>query len=387
MFATFISKFNCFVTSIYLFQISIIRQYSIFYSHIMISSYLSSCLCHCYENMFDNLFENAIFTNVQDLYELHATKSTFLRKCAWFLKIQKVVQSKSISNFACKRCFVKFSNNIKFHEHIRCHHAKKSKFVVSFNFYFFIFSHSIIFLFDISNFVITSKSQQTIVILSNISFFTFFHSIILSFFTSKRIFSFISSKRSSFSNFASKFVSKRSKNAFFYSFISFSSFAFMRSTFLFIKSIFVTFTKLYLIIIDLFNMFVEKFMKAKLFSNQNSSFFSNIFAFRQARIIFYFLFIFASKSTKFEIFTAMHVSMKQSIRATSSRSSFRFSSFSFSTRFSFSTTFYFFFVCWHCQTFLVIYLHNNECFRVVEKAEIFVKRRKRRLFRKVWTNC
>ena len=291
--------------------------------------------------------------------------------------------------FACKRCFAKYFSNIKFHEHIRDHHAKRSKFDVSSTSIasFSTSSHSIVFSFDTSNLVTTSKSQQTIITLSNTSSFTSSHSIISSSFTSKRVFSSISSKRSSLSNFASEFVSKRSKNAFFCSLTSFSTFAFMRSTFFIIKSIFVIFTKFYLTIIDFFNMFAEKFMKAKLFSSQNSFFSSDISVFRQARIIFYFLFIFASKSTKFEVFTAMHVSMKQSIRATSSRSSFRSSSFSFSTRFSFSTTFYFSSVCWHCQASFVIYLHNNECLRVAEKVKIFVKRRERRLFRKVWTNC
>ena len=264
--------------------------------------------------------------------------------------------------FACRRCSAKYSNNTKLHEHVRNHHAKKSKSAISSVATSLstssqsivvlpstsspsTSSHSITFLFDISNLVTTSKSQQTIVALSNISSSTSSHSIISSPSTSKRIFSPTSSKRSSLSSFASEFVSKRSKNAFLCSLTSSSTFAFMRSTFLIIKSIFATLTKLYLTIIDLFNMFAGKFMRAKLFSNQNSSFSSDISVLRQARIIFYFLFISVSKSTKFETFTAVHASMKQSIRATSSRSSFRPSPFSSSTRFSFSTTSYFFLVC------------------------------------------
>ena len=403
-------------------------------------------LCHCFD-IYDFAFDMIVFTNSKRLYEIHRHTLKSCSRCQWFLQVQqiretqieqihqvakqqhwhnvdvqtmkrymqqkqeqKIEQARLIKQqqqieqklfekiritkikaeaFACKRCFAKYFNNIKFHEHIRDHHAKRSKFDVSSIFIVSLStsSHSIIFSFDTSNFVITSKSQQTIVILSNISSSTSFHSIISSPFTSKRIFSSISSKRSSLSNSASEFVSKRSKNASLCSLTFSSTFAFMRSTFSFIKSIFVTFTKLYLTIIDLFNMFVEKFMKTKLFSNQNNSFSSDISALRQARITFYFLSIFASKSTKFEVVTAMHDSMKQSIRATSSRSSFRSSFFSFSTRFSFSTTFYFSFVCWHCQASLAIYLHNNECFRVAEKAEISVRRRKRRLFRKVWTDC
>ena len=78
-----------------------------------------------------------------------------------------------------------------------------------------------------------------------------------------------------------------------------------------------------------------------------SFFFSNIFVFRQTRIIVYFLFIFSvSKSTKFEIFISMYDSIKQSIRALFSRFfSFRSFFYFFSIRFLFSTIFYFFFVC------------------------------------------
>ena len=278
-------------------------------------------------------------------------------------KVEEVRIAKiKAKTFACKRCSTKYFNNIKLHEHVRNHHAKKSKFaissvatsfftfsqsiiVLSFISFSFTFSHSIVFLFDISNFVITSKFQQTIIILSNISSFTFFHSIISSFRTSKRIisskFSSIATKFSFLSNSASKFVSQHSKSA---SSISSYKLVAMRSTFLF-NSIFKTFSKSHFIIENLHRMFVEKNMKTKLFVNQNNFFSSNVFALRQARIIFYFLFVFKlSKSTTFEIFTSMHVSMKQSIRASSSRSSFRSSFYSFST-FFFSTIFYFSFVC------------------------------------------
>ena len=423
----------------------------------------SSFLCHCFDTH-DLMYQCATEKTSQCLYQIHRDHS--LQKCCWFQQVnqareqvrqeseqqvrcvaewqawkaqwdqtieqcvQVVVQSMKIEQkrleeqqeierqkveevriakvkaeaFACRRCSAKYSSNTKFHEHVRNHHAKKSKsaissvvtslstssqsiVVLSSTSSPSTSSHSIAFLFDISNFVITSKSQQTIVTLSDISSSTSSHSIISSSSTSKRVFSPISSKRSPLSNFASEFVSKRSENAFLCSFTSSSIFAFMRSTLFFIKSIFATFTKLYLTIIDLFNMFAGKFMRAKLFSSQNSSFSSDISALRQARIIFYFLFISASKSTKFEVFTAVHASMKQSTRATSSRSSFRSSSSSSSARFSFSTTFYFSSVCWHCQAPFVTYLHSNGCLRVAGKAEISVERRGRRLFRKVWTDC
>ena len=37
------------------------------------------------------------------------------------------LKKKRLKVFVCKRCFVKFSSNIKLHEHIRNHHAKKFK--------------------------------------------------------------------------------------------------------------------------------------------------------------------------------------------------------------------------------------------------------------------
>ena len=293
-------------------------------------------------------------------------------------KVEKArIEKKRLKTFACKRCFVKFSSNIKFHEHIRDHHAKKSKFVVS-NFTSFTFSESIIFLFDSSKFAskilfISSTSSQSIFFsIDNlkfalqskilfISFFSSFQSIIFSlnfillisifssFFTSKRV---ISSKFSLFSNSASKFVSNRLKIVsivfsitFFYIFRKSVS---MRSTFLF-KSIFKTSSqKFYLTIDDLFRMFVEKSKSINLQQHQNHQFFSRIFDiskrnFMQTRIIVYFLSI--SKSTKFEIFTSMYDLIKQSIRTSFQRSFlFRFFSYFFSIRFLFSTSFFFLFV-------------------------------------------
>ena len=77
-------------------------------------------------------------------------------------KIRIVMKQKEIrlTIFACKRCFVKFSNNTKFHQHICDHYTKKSKFVVSNSFFFILFFttfDSIIFLFDNSKFVSQSK--------------------------------------------------------------------------------------------------------------------------------------------------------------------------------------------------------------------------------------
>ena len=281
--------------------------------------------------------------------------------------------------FACRRCSIKFSNNTKLHEHIRDHHAKKSKFAVS-NSTISSFtssstsSHSTIFLFDTSNQIFTSTtSSQSIVILSFISSSSSSQSIIVLSYFSSNISSSVSSNRSFLSNSASEFVFRRSESA---SSAFSQKFVAMRLTHFF-KSIFEIFTKFYLIIIDLYIMFVEKFMRAKLFSSQNSSFSSDVFASYQTRIIAYFLLV---KSTKFKFFTSVHDSIKQSIRVSSSRFSFfSFRSFS-SIRFLFSTSLYFSFVCWRCQESFVICLFRNWIDSIAARVETSVRRRERRLF-------
>ena len=249
-------------------------------------------------------------------------------------RIAKKQKEIRLTIFACRRCFVKFSSNTKFHEHIRDHHTKKSKFVVSSSFIFSISSFTsfylTIFLFDSSKFASQSKTLSI--------FFTFSISIFSSFSSSKRV---ISSKFSFLSNSASEFVSKHSENtiicSFIFSFI-FQKFATMRSIFLYNL-----FSKLYLTIDDLFRMFVEKSKSINLQQHQKHQFFSRIFDiskrnFTQMRIIFYFLSI--SKSRKFEIFILMYDSIKQSTRTSFQR--FFSSRFFFSIRFLFSTIFYFF---------------------------------------------
>ena len=291
------------------------------------------------------------------------------------VRITKKQEEARLTTFACRRCFVKYSSNIKLHEHIRDHHRKKSKSVVSssstssISFESTVSSKSIISLSDSSKSASQSKILSTSSSSRSVSIFS-------SLFTSKRV---ISSNISSLSSSASEFVLKRSESASFTSSSSSSQKSVtMRSTLLF-KSIFATSTKFYLTINDLYIMFAKKFMRAKLFSSQNSSFSSDVFVFRQARIIVYFLFIFsASKSTKFEVFTSVYDSIKQSIRTSFSRSSS--SRFSSSIRSLFSTIFYFFSVCWRCQESFVIYLSNNWFWSIVARAEISVRRRERRLF-------
>ena len=258
------------------------------------------------------------------------------------------IAKKRAETFACRRCSAKYFSNIKLHEHIRDHHAKKSKSVSNSSISFIsssTSSESIIFLSDSSKSASQSKtlsissfslSQSVIVSLNFISSISIFSS----FFTSKRL---ISLKRSSLSDFASEFVLKRSESA---SSISQKSVT-MQSTFFF-KSIFATFTKLYLTMNDLFRRFVEKFKSISLQQHQKHQFFSRIFDiskrdFMQARIIVYFLSI--SKSTKFEVFTSVYDSIKQSIRISSSRSSSFSSRFFLSIRFLFSKISYFVSVC------------------------------------------
>ena len=347
----------------------------------MASSYPSPCLCHCYESMSDSLFENAASTNVQGLYELHATKSTSLRKCAWFLEAQKAVQSKSTSSFACRRCSARFPSNTKLHEHIRCHHAKKSKPAVS--------SSSTPSTppstppQSVVSLVGTAKPAQPKALPP-----TPLHSVTSPPSTPKRN---TSPKRSPLSGSAPEFVPKRSGNTSTCPLTPPSTPpqkpASMRPTPPFTKSAFATPTKPYLTITDLFSMFAGKSMRAKLFPSQNSPSSPGISAPRQARITSYFLPTSAPKSTKSEASTAVHAPVKQSARATPSRSPFRPSPSSPSARFSFSTTPYSSPVCWHCQAPLATYLHSNGCLRVAGKAGIPVGRRGRRLFRKVWADC
>ena len=269
-----------------------------------------------------------------------------MREKAEEVRIAKKQEEARLTIFACKRCSVKYSSNIKLHEHIRDHHAKKSKFAVSNSTTTSSISfHSTVFLFDTSNQVFTfTTSSQSIVVLSSTSSSSSSQSIIVLSNFSSNISSSVSSNRSLLSNSASEFVLKRSESA---SSTFSQKFATMRSTFFF-KSIFKTPSKLYLTIDDLFRMFVEKSKSIDLQQHQKHQFSSRIFDtskrdLMQMRIIFYFLSI--SKSTKFEVFTSMYNSIKKSTRVSSSRSSYHSSRSSSSIRFLFSTSLYFSSVC------------------------------------------
>ena len=67
------------------------------------------------------------------------------------IEIARITKKKTtrliVETFACKRCFIKFANNIKLHNYIRDHHTKKHiSFVSFFSFIFAVFSFIFSFL-------------------------------------------------------------------------------------------------------------------------------------------------------------------------------------------------------------------------------------------------
>ena len=366
----------------------------------------SSLLCTC-------ISANDIFTNqsiTQDfrfLYEQHQ-QSQISQKCSWFIQAKKTQESylmrkhemkvkskikqkakkllkqkkkirittKRVEEYTCKRCkhSIKFDNNIKFHEHIRIRHVKKSKSVVSLSAQI---SESLVSSFQ----SITSSSftSSKIVVESSIIFTSFeIVSEFLSIATSKKsIFwteivsrSVVASKFFRFSIATLKSMCKSLKNAN----IVCSS----------ISSRIFTSSRFYLIVNDLFRMFVEKSSSFDLQTCQNKSLFSRSFDkcnfknkcdFIQNRITSYFhaTISFASKSIKFETFESTHV------RESFSRHFSIFHSISFISRsFRFSRIFRSFSVCRHCQKRFVIYWFIDWVKRNVSKIEnneIFMRMR------------
>ena len=74
-------------------------------------------------------------------------KNKFKQKAKKLTKQKREIRitTKRIKKYTCKRCkTIKFDNNIKFYEHIRIRHAKKSKTIVLF---FLQISKSIVFFF------------------------------------------------------------------------------------------------------------------------------------------------------------------------------------------------------------------------------------------------
>ena len=367
----------------------------------------------------------------QEIYHVRkhelTMKSKIKQKTKKLLKQQKKIRliKKRIEKYICKRCknkTIKFDNNIKFHEHIRTRHVKKSKsksaqqfveFVVSFFISFVSSFRSIIFSFFLSSkFLFFSISTSEIVrersenvsskfVIESLAIFSKIFSEFLSIETSKKsIFwteivsrSIVASKFSRFSIATSKSIynilKKFAIRCSFVSSISFQTF---------------TSSKFYLIVNDLFRMFVEKSNSFDLQRHQMRSSFSRDFDkrnfankcdFIQNCITSYFhaTISFASKSIKFEIFESTHVreNFSRQFSIFSSISFIWFRSFRFIFRFS--MIFRSVSVCRHCQKRFVIYWFidwiMSNVFKI-ENNEIFMKQRywsfasSRSILRKYW---
>ena len=371
--------------------------------------------------------------NSRSLYHEHTNSNfTNVSRCNWFTQAKRTQESyhlrkhelkiknklkkkmkqltkqkkkarlikKRVEKYTCKRCKIKFDSNIKFHEHIRIRHAKKSKTVVSF------FAQN-------SESKFASKQSM-------FSFFSSFQSIISSLSTSSKL--VVESSTISISSklsfeIASEFLSiETSKKSIFWAEIvsrSIVAFKFSRLSIATFKSMCkslknanivcslissrissskhqdIRIQKFYLTMNDLHRMFVEKSNSFDLQRHQMRSFFSrdsdkcsfaNKCDFIQSRITSYFHAMISSvfKSIKFETFASTHDSIKQSTRTSSFlfRSIFRF--FSSSMRISFSTFSRSFLVCKHCQKRSVIYRFTDWVMRNVsriENNEIFMRMR------------
>ena len=88
-------------------------------------------------------------TNWNKSFDFYANHFRFSSNYKWLQKHHEILIS--IKKHACKRCFYKFVNNIKLHEHVRVKHNKK---FVKFTFSFFSF-FSFISIFSFFSFAIT----------------------------------------------------------------------------------------------------------------------------------------------------------------------------------------------------------------------------------------
>ena len=158
------------------------------------------------------------------------------------------IAKKKTKTFACRRCFEKYFNNIKLHEHVRIKHCKKSKNFISSA------SSSSAFSASITSFVTSSTTSTTFVFLST---------------TSRNSISWVEvvsrSKKSNTSSRLSRLIVK-------YDLFTFSSFSHLQSILQFQKSInnitkriFITCSKTsYLTVEDLYIMFHEKLKSSNL---------------------------------------------------------------------------------------------------------------------------
>ena len=210
----FISKFDIFFWSsllcIYLFanDSKITQNFRSLYHEHTNSNFINVSKCNWYQQT----------KKAQKIYHARkhelTMKNKIKQKTKKLLKQQKKVRliKKRTEEYICKRCkTIKFDNNIKFHEHIRTRHVKKSKTIVSF---FLQISES--------KFV----SQQSMSFIFSVS--SSFRSIISLF--------FISSKFLFLAMFASEIVRERSKSTFFFEISSeFLSIATSRKSIFWIK--------------------------------------------------------------------------------------------------------------------------------------------------------
>ena len=207
-------------------------------------------------------------------------------------KIEKArIKKKRAKVFACKRCFVKFLNNIKFYQHVQNHHQKK--FAIKFAKHIFTFSSNELVLFVFNEIVLFSRQFfiSSLISLSTlfIILFTFIESIL-----------FATSKKQIFwTKIASKsIISSKSSR------LSISILEFLKSTSIIFSSISSqiststkTYLKIYLTMNNLFVMFFEKSKSLNLLYRQKHTFSQHhwrsnklvIFLFYQIRITLYFL--------------------------------------------------------------------------------------------------
>ena len=367
--------------------------------------------------------DHSMTQNLKTLYSMHLIENVKILRCNWFTQIKKAQETyhlrkhelqmkskikqktkkllkqqkeirlikKRIEKYTCKRCkhSIKFDNNIKFHEHIRIRHAKKSKSVFSQSIVsFFTFSQSIIFSFSVSSsrsIIFSSSTSSKLLSLSMLALeIVRERSKSTSFFEISSDFSSIATSRKSIS--WTKIVSRlivafkfsRFPIATFKSMCKFSKNANVvcsSTSSRILSSKHQDIQKFYFIVNDLIRMFVEKSNSFDLQRHQMRSFsfrdfdkcnFANKCNFIQNRITSYFhaMITFAFKSIKFETFESTHV------RENFSRQFSIFHSTSFiSFFFRFSKISRFFFVCRHCQERFVIYRFIDWVVSNVSKVE------------------
>ena len=347
----------------------------------------SSAFC---DHVFEDHFMTQDFTT---LYNMHLNENAKVLRCNWYVQIKKTQEiyhlrkhemkmkskikqkakkllkqqqeirliKKEIEKYTCKRCkTTKFDNNIKFHEHIRTRHAKKSKTIVSF---FAQVSES-----SVSSFqsIISSSSTSSKLVIKSSTIFSKFSSKSLSIETSRKsIFwaeiisrSITALKFSRLSIATLKLMCKSLKNA--------SIACSLTSSRIFTSS------RFYFFVNDLFRMFVEKSNSFDLRRSQMRLFFSKIVDkcnfksndFIRICITLYFnaTILFAFKSIKFETFASTHV--RENVSRQFSRS-ISFISFSF----RFSMIFRSISVCKQCQKRYVIYWFFSWIMSIISRVE------------------